>query len=164
MTNSRIRSLLAAVALSCIALLGYAYFLQYGSERQQPCPLCVLQRYAYFVIGVIAAIGAMWPRRGIIFVGVMVSLIGTSLALWQVLKGADMTSCQRDPIGIFVNGLPMADWWPAYLFASGGCADRYVTLGLPVPLWSLICFIALLAVFVGVGWYLRKRPNSAPFA
>jgi len=79
------------------------------------------------------------------------------LALWQVLKGSDMTSCLRDPVGIFVNGLPMADWWPAYLFANGGCADKFITLGLPVPVWSLACFTGLLVVLLYLGIDAGKR-------
>ncbi len=156
MTTSRVRVLLAAIGVLCFALLAYAYFLQYGPDKQQPCPLCVLQRYVYFVVGVDALVAAAFARRGLAFGTAIVAAVGIALALWQVLKGADMTSCLRDPVGIFVNGLPMADWWPEFLFANGGCADKFYTLGLPVPMWSLLCFTGLFAVLLYLGFKLKR--------
>ena len=109
------------------------------------------------MLGVAALAGAIWPRRAIVFIAATVAAAGGGLALWQVLKGSDMTSCQRDPIGIFVNQLPMADWWPEFLFATGGCADKYSTLGLPVPVLSLVAFIGLAGLLVLVAVKLRER-------
>ena len=153
----RTRLLLAAIGAFCFALLAYAYYLQYGPQLQQPCPLCILQRYAYFAVGVAALVGAAIPTRAVSFGAALLAAVGVGLALWQVLKGSDMTSCLRDPVGIFVNGLPMADWWPAYLFANGGCADKFITLGLPVPVWSLACFTGLLVVLLYLGIDAGKR-------
>ena len=157
MTKSHHRLVLAAIALFCFALLVYAYFLQHGPERQQPCPLCVLQRYVYFILGVVALIGAVWPRRSLMVSAALIATCGGGLALWQVMKGAEMTGCLRDPVGIFVNGLPMADWWPEYLFANGGCADKFYTLGLPVPVWSLLSFSALFCVLAWMALRTIKR-------
>lgn len=159
MTQLRTRLLLASTAVFCFALLAYAYYLQYGPQLQQPCPLCILQRYAYFAVGVAALVGAAVPTRAVMFSAAVLATVGAALALWQVLKGSEMTSCLRDPIGIFVNGLPMADWWPEYLFANGGCADKFTTLGLPVPVWSLACFAGLLAVLLYLGLAAGKRRN-----
>ncbi|MFN5541690.1 MAG: disulfide bond formation protein B [Betaproteobacteria bacterium] len=145
MKKSQTQTILAAIALFCFALLVYAFYLQHGPEKQQPCPLCILQRYAYFLLGVAALVGAILPRRAILWIATFIAAGGGGLALWQVLKGGSMTSCQRDPIGIFVNQLPMADWWPEYLFATGGCSDRFFTLGLPVSVWSLVCFAGVTA-------------------
>jgi protein dithiol:quinone oxidoreductase len=134
------RLILGAIAVFSFGLLAYAWMLQYGPERQQPCPLCVLQRYVYLLIGIAALIGALHQHIVHAITTALFALTGAGLATWQVLKGSEMTSCLRDPIGEFVNGLPTADLFPQYFFANGGCADKYFTLGLPVPVWSLICF------------------------
>jgi disulfide bond formation protein DsbB len=115
-----------------------------------------LQRYAYFVVAVLALITAATPRAALVWANALIAAAGGSLALWQVLKGSSMESCQRDPIGIFVNGLPMADWWPEYLFATGGCSDKYSTLGVPVPVWSLVCFVGLFAALAYIAYRFRK--------
>lgn len=147
------RSVFAGIGLFCFALLAYAWMLQYGPEKQQPCPLCVLQRYVYIVVGVLAFAAATHVKRGypraVWGIATMVAAdIGAALALWQVLKGADMTSCREDPIGIFVNNLPTANLFPEYFFATGGCADQYFVAGIPVPVLSLIAFFGIAAASV----------------
>ncbi len=148
--------MLAAIGLFCFALLVYAYYLQYGPDKQQPCPLCVLQRYVYFLLGMISLLASIVVKHSLprpvlastaLLAALLASLGGAGLAMWQVLKGGSMTSCQTDPIGIFVNSLPFADWWPEYLFANGGCSDKYFAFGVPVPLLSLGCFV-LIAILI----------------
>jgi protein dithiol:quinone oxidoreductase len=142
------RLVLAAIGFICLGLLAAAWYLQYGPEKQQPCPLCILQRYAYMAMAVVCLVGAAHGPRGtgmLVYAGIadVIASAGLGLAAWQVTKGDSMTSCLADPIGEFVNGLPSANWWPEFLFANGGCADKYSPiLGIPVPAWSLIWFIA----------------------
>ena len=146
------RLIFAAVGVVCIALLSTAYFMQYGPGQQQPCPLCILQRYVYMAIAVLALfaatvgpkrVGAMWCA------GVLgaFAATGAALAIWQVSKGDSMASCLSDPVGQFVYNLPMRAWWPEFLAAYGGCADKWPPIfGLSVPLWSLIWFAGLAAI------------------
>ena len=84
---------------------------------------------------------------------------GIGLAIWQVTKGASMTSCLSDPIGEFVNGLPPANWWPEYFFANGGCADKYpAIMGLYAPQWSLVWFAVIIGMItVALLATLRRR-------
>ena len=146
------RWLFAAIGAICVALLGAAYFLQYGPYQQQPCPLCILQRYAYLAIALVALIAAViGPERlGAMLVSGVLGLfaaIGGALAIWQVSKGDSMASCLNDPVGQFVYNLPMRNWWPEFLAAYGGCADKYPPIfGVSVPVWSLVWFAVLLAV------------------
>ena len=141
-----VRAFFGALALICLALLTTAWYAQHGPQHQQPCPLCILQRYAYIGIGLVSLAGAVHgPRRiGAVVYAVLADLFafcGLALATWQVSKGHTMKSCMEDPIGTFVNGLPSSDWWPEYFFATGGCGDVYPPLlGLTVPLWSLVWF------------------------
>lgn len=140
------RLVFAAIGFICLGLLAAAWYLQYGPEKQQPCPLCILQRYVYLSLAVVCLLAAAHgpQRMGTLVyatIAVLLASVGVGVAVWQVTKGASMTSCLSDPIGEFVNGLPSANWWPEFLFANGGCADKYPpVLGVSVPLWSLICF------------------------
>ena len=71
-----------------------------------------------------------------------------------------MTSCKVDPVGEFVNGLPMAAWWPQFLAAEGSCADARATiLEVPIPIASLATFAAL---FAAAAWRTisRRAPGS----
>jgi disulfide bond formation protein DsbB len=160
------RWVFAGIALACFVLLTAAWYAQYGPAKQQPCPLCILQRYAYLLLGIVSAIGAVVAKPGkpaliAAFVADTVASVGLGLAIWQVTKGKDMTSCATDPIGVFVNGLPMVDWWPEFFFANGGCADVYPPLfGLAVPVWSLICFVILATTLSGVLVTALRMPVS----
>lgn len=146
------RAVFSVIALVCAALLATAYQLQYGAQHQQPCPLCILQRYAYMGIAMVALVGSIHgPRRaaGMIYNAIiaLIAFAGAACAVWQLSKGDTMQSCLADPIGTFVNTLPSANWWPEYFFATGGCADKYPPiLGISVAAWSLIWF-SLLAAF-----------------
>ena len=154
----------AAIAVLCLCFLLTAWYLQYGPEKQQPCPLCILQRYLYMGLGLVSLLAAAHnPRRTgtLVYAGIadVIASTGVALAVWQVSKGASMTTCLADPIGEFVNGLPMANGWPEFLYANGGCADQYPPiLGIPVPAWSLIWFaiFAVMIALVVVGALKRR--------
>jgi protein dithiol:quinone oxidoreductase len=149
MQTSRLRIAFLAIAFFCLALLGGAYYLQHGPDQQQPCPLCIMQRYAYMLVAFFALLGGMvsgskWPARLIALFAWTSAQAGIFFTGWQLAKGEEMTSCMSDPIGQFVNGLPMRHWWPDYLLATGGCADKYPPIfGLSLPAWSMVCFVML---------------------
>jgi disulfide bond formation protein DsbB len=151
LSNIPARWIFAAIGASSVALLGSAYFLQYGPNQLQPCPLCILQRYAFMCVALVALVAAAHgPKRtGTALYASLVGIFaatGVAIASWQVLKGSSMTSCLGDPVGEFVYGLPMRAWWPEFLAAYGGCADKIPPiLGISVPMWSLIWF----AGFIG---------------
>ncbi len=157
------RWIFAAVGVSCVALLGFAYYMQYGLEHQ-PCPLCILQRYVYMAIAAVSLAGAAYgPKRlgAMITAGVLgaFAATGAALAVWQVTKGDTMTTCNTDVVGQIVYALPMRAWWPEFLAAYGGCADKYPPiLGLSIPLWSLIWFASFLAICEYLVVKLRSTP------
>ncbi len=161
------RAVFSVISIICTGLLLTAYQLQYGAQQQQPCPLCILQRYAYLGTAVVSAIGAIHaPRRfGGMTYNAAIALIATAgagLAIWQLNKGSAMQTCLADPIGQFVNGLPSANWWPEFFFATGGCADKYPSiLGLSVAAWSLVWFVvlALFATALILRAYRSRRNN-----
>lgn len=53
----RERRLLMLLGLVCAALLAGALYLQYGLG-EDPCPLCIIQRYAFVLIGLLAFVGS----------------------------------------------------------------------------------------------------------
>ena len=158
------RVLFFAIFILCLALVAGAYWFQHGPQQQQPCPLCILQRYLYLGIGLVALLAALHgPDRvgGQIYAVLLGSLasLGAALTGWQLSKGDTMNSCLSDPVGEFVQNLPSAQWFEGKLFfATGGCADKYPpTLGLSLATWSFICFAALLGAAIFVVLTTRKK-------
>ena len=152
----------ATIGVSCVALLGVAYFLQYGPGQQQPCPLCILQRYVYMTIAIVALVAAAMGTRRIAMMVIAIVLdvfaaIGAALALWQVTKGDSMTSCDTDLVGQIVYALPTRALWPEFLAAYGGCADKFPPIfGLSAPLWSFLWFAGFTAICGFIFLKLRR--------
>ena len=80
MKNLPSRTILLSCAAICFALLGYALYLQHV-QGLAPCPLCVLQRYAFFMVAVGCVIAALSKP-------VLTQRLGTAYGLVAALAGA----------------------------------------------------------------------------
>ena len=62
-----LRRLLLAMGLVFVAMLGFGYYLQ-EFRGLTPCPMCIVQRYCYAAIAVLAllaAVALLWAKLGI---------------------------------------------------------------------------------------------------
>lgn len=144
------RLLFLFILLICISLLGYAQYLQ-NLEGLLPCPLCVAQRLAYWLLGLVALLAFLHKPKviGRRCYGVLLSILafmGTVIAArhaW-LLRYPESFECGISPEEAFLNSLPLASWWPGMFEANGDCADvDWKFLSLTIPDWSLIAFISL---------------------
>jgi disulfide bond formation protein DsbB len=58
------RTIFAALFLACAGLFGFGLVLQHVAELE-PCPMCILQRYAFVSIGLVALIAAIHGPVGV---------------------------------------------------------------------------------------------------
>ena len=155
----------AVLALIPLGLLAEGLILQH-LQSQAPCPLCVLQREAFFLYALIAVAGAVRnpPRRSAaLYAGAMAlaSLAGLGVAIWHVWTlHHPKFGCGIDVMEQFVNNLPTAKLMPFIFFASGDCSARQdPILGLVVPEWALTWLGAL---FLGAAFLAYKWWSAAP--
>lgn len=153
----------AAGFVICAGLLGFAYYLQYV-EMQNPCPLCMVQRVAFYVLAVVFLLAAVHrpARRGIMLYGIaafVVAALGAAVAarhVWlQHLPKHLVPSCGPD-LGYMLKNFPFADMLSRVLTGSGECAEvGWKFLGLSIAGWSLLWFVllGLFALFLA----LRKK-------
>ena len=154
MTNTR--PALLTIAFVALALVGVALYLQHVKDML-PCPLCVLQRYAFLGIALFSLVGAFTKKP----------VVGTSLALLSGLGGLGVVgkhlyvianpgfSCGIDPLTTTLNKIPTATLLPWLFKADGWCeATTDTMLGLSVPQWSAIWFVALT---LALAWLLIRR-------
>lgn len=162
------RRVFAAFMLIPLALLAEALILQH-LQGQAPCPLCILQREAFFLFGLIALAAAIHnpQRRGAaIYAGALalVSLAGMSVAIWHVWTlHHPKFGCGIDVMEQFVNSLPTAKLLPWLFHASGECtASHEPILGLQVPEWSLIwfCLLFLAAILFAFKGFSAARAGA----
>ncbi|MBV5287461.1 MAG: disulfide bond formation protein B [Methyloversatilis discipulorum] len=142
----------------CFGLLAFALWLQHV-ERLAPCPLCILQRYAFFGAGVFFLLSGLFGgalARSGLWVSALIAAAGAAVAGRHVyVLYNPSVSCGLDPVEDFVNSLPPAQWFPQAFFADGACGAKLPPiLGLDIPEWSLL-WLSVLAV-VAVLLSLRR--------
>lgn len=154
------KTVLFAVALASLALLGVALYLQHGM-KMLPCPLCVIQRYAFAAVALICIVAALLPPRAAKVgagLGLVAALSGAGVAIYHLWVKANPTvSCGIDPLETTLNKIPTADLMPFLFFADGLCTTNYPPiLGLSIPQWALLWFV-ILAVALAWAALRRKR-------
>jgi disulfide bond formation protein DsbB len=152
------RKVLLAVAFISIALLGFALYLQFG-KNMLPCPLCIIQRYAFAGLAIVCLIGAAMPRRPATAAGAIAALVavaGAGIAGWHLwIKAHPGVSCGIDPLETSLNTIPTAKLLPFLFQADGLCTTEYAPiLGLSIPQWSLLWFAAFA---IALGWSALRR-------
>lgn len=152
--------------IACVAMLAYAYFAQYHLGLE-PCPLCIFQRIAIAVVGVIFLIaGVHNPRRwGSIIYAVLIALAclvaigiaGRHLYV-QSLPPGTLAACGA-PLDVLLQFTPVTEVIRKVLTGSGECSQvNWKFLGLAMPGWVLICALALgVAGVVTNLWTRRPR-------
>lgn len=153
------RTLLTAIGLICFALIGVALYLQHSLDMM-PCPLCVIQRYAFLFTGVFALLAA-WAKpakvwHGLALVAALTGLYYAGEHLYVLANPG--FSCGIDPKETFLNKLPTATLAPEIFSAFGLCEQAEHWMGLTVPQWSALWFVILT---IAMGYALLRRRAAA---
>ena len=154
-----VKIMLLGVALSAIALLGVGLYLQFMRDMA-PCPLCILQRYAFVAValccGITFALPAVAARIGAAL-ATLAALTGACIAGWHLwVKAHPSVSCGIDPLETSLNKIITAEWLPFLFQADGFCTTEYdPILGLSIPQWSLIWFAFFMLALGNIA--LRRR-------
>ena len=144
------RMLLASGFALCVALMAAALWLQHV-EGLEPCPLCVLQRGAVIVLGVVMLAGAVHDpgATGRRVYGVMITMAaaaGAAVAgrhVWlQSLPPGEAPECGPG-LEYMLGAFPLTQVIEMVLRGSGECAEVLWTfLSLSIPEWTLLVFVA----------------------
>ena len=153
----------------CIALLAFAYFVQFQLGIE-PCPLCIFQRIAFIVMGLFFLIGAIQNpgsngRRayGLLILAAAAAGGGVSIYhLWVQHLGPDpMAVCTPGWNWMIENHSLKYAWAKTIEHAFTGHADcaevNWTFLGLAMPFWTLVCYVLIGAGAVWAGWRKRAR-------
>ncbi len=153
MTLSPLKTRTAFVAglTLCAGLLGFAFYLQHV-EDQNPCPLCMVQRVAFYALALVFLVAALHnPKgRGITAYGLVafiVAALGAAVAarhVWlQNMPAAQVPACGPG-LEYLLKKFPLAEVFSKVLMGSGECAEAgWKFLGLTIAGWSLFWLVAL---------------------
>jgi disulfide bond formation protein DsbB len=166
------RVVLLLIFLICTTVIGYALYLQLVINLL-PCPLCIAQRIAYWLVGLTAIFAFIHNPKGLsrqIYYGFITafSLSGLVLALHHswIIRYPEAFQCGISAEEEFLNALSIANWWPSMFEANGDCADvKWELMSLTIPNWSVIFFLFLLITSAYILFASRnQKPNKSNIA
>ena len=139
----------ALVALACAGLLGFGLYLQHVVGLE-PCPMCIVQRYAMTGMGLVALLAVFWSSgwmgNTLTALGVVISAGGAFVAArqsWLQWYPPETLSCGRDFYGM-VENFPLQRVIPMIFRGSGDCTKvDWTFLGGSVANWSFVSFCGL---------------------
>jgi disulfide bond formation protein DsbB len=153
-----------AMSFACVLLLVFGMYLQHVVGLE-PCPMCIVQRYALVLIAVCAGMTGATGQKGLhIWGGVVVGLLGGAGAFvaasqsWLQWYPPEVVSCGRDLYGMIEN-FPMQRVIPMLLKGSGDCTKvDWTFLGGSIANWSFLLFCAMGLLALTLVWrQIQKR-------
>ena len=167
------RRVLAGVAATCVALLAFGLYLQQVIGLE-PCPMCIVQRYAMLLVALAALIGAALKPRGAQLAGASLMVLfagfGAFVAArqsWLQWFPPEVSSCGRDFYGMIEN-FPLRRAIPMIFKGSGDCTKvDWTFLGGSIANWSFVWFVVFLAVALVLfarQWRQRQERVGGPLA
>jgi protein dithiol:quinone oxidoreductase len=165
------RRILALVSAVCIAMLAFGFYLQHVVGLE-PCPMCIVQRYALVLVALVGAIAAAIGGRGVLLAGsgliVLLSGFGAFVAArqsWLQWYPPEVASCGRDFYGM-IETFPLQRAIPMIFKGSGDCTKvDWTFLGGSIANWSFLVFCLLAIVALALAFrLLRRREPRASYA
>jgi len=161
-TTTMARLTFGAIFLVCAGLIALALYLQ-EQEGLEPCPMCILQRYAFVALGIVALVAAIHGPRGRVLkvygaLAALVAIAGAGVAARHSYIQhfpPKIETCGTD-LEFLVNTFPISQALPKIFAGSGSCsAVDWKMMGLSIPEWALVWFVIFAATAAWLA-FLRK--------
>jgi disulfide bond formation protein DsbB len=158
------RRVLALVAVACVAMLAFGLYLQHGVGLE-PCPMCIVQRYALVLVALVTGITAFTDRKGLLMTGSLVTLLLAGFGAFVAARQSflqwfppEEASCGRDFYGM-IETFPLKRAIPMIFKGSGDCSKiDWTFLGLSIANWSFLCFMAIALVMLALLVLRARKP------
>ena len=158
------RIVFTAIFVIAAGLVATAIFYFQEQLGLEPCPMCVLSRYSFVAIALVALAAAIHGPRGVALkvYGGLVALfaiagIGVSIRHSYLQHFPPATeSCGTD-LEFMLNTLPLSQALPKIFQGTGSCSKvDWKMLGLSIPEWALVWF----AIFGAAAlWVAFRKPR-----
>lgn len=159
------RRLFLTIGLSCFGMLAFGILYLQNTLGLTPCPMCVVQRYALILVGLLCLVAAAlrtrtgWRVTGVL--AVVMAALGAFTAARQSQLQWDpppFPTCGRDIYGM-IESFPLQRVIPMVFEGSGDCmAVDWTLLGLSIANWSFIWFV-IFALTILVALF-KARPTA----
>lgn len=135
----------------CAGMMSFALYAQHQLELE-PCPLCILQRFAVIGLGIVFLLAALHNSSGFgrflySFLLLAVTTAGATVAgrhVWLQNIPADEVPACGPGLDYMWQNFPFAEMLNMVFKGSGECAEiSWQFLGLSMPAWVLIGVVGL---------------------
>jgi disulfide bond formation protein DsbB len=150
------------ICLACVLMLAFGLYLQHVVGLE-PCPMCIVQRYALVLVAVFTGLAGAFrgraPQVGGGLLALLSALGGAYTAAsqsWLQWYPPEVVSCGRDLYGM-IETFPLKRALPMIFRGGGDCSKIDWTLfGLTLANWSFIAFAVLTVLLLVL--LFRRRP------
>jgi disulfide bond formation protein DsbB len=157
------RRVLALVCVACLALLVFGMYLQHVVGLE-PCPMCIVQRYALILVAICAGLAGASSRKGLQIGGALLMAVlaaaGAYVAArqsWLQWYPPEVVSCGRDLYGM-IETFPLQRAIPMIFRGGGDCTKiDWTFLGGSIANWSFLWFCAMALVGLLLVWRQGRR-------
>ena len=144
-----VRQTLVLVCVGTVGLLAYGLYLQHVVGLE-PCPMCIVQRYAMVLVALLAGLTALGKGRGVHMGGIVLMILAAGFGAFVAARQSwlqwfppEVVSCGRDFYGM-IETFPLQRAIPMIFKGGGDCAAvDWTFLGGSIANWSFLCFVAI---------------------
>jgi disulfide bond formation protein DsbB len=157
------RRIFIFLSLACFGMLAFGMYLQHVVGLV-PCPMCIVQRYALFLVALIAGLTAFSRRKGVYVGGAFLLLLAAGFGAfvaarqtWLQWYPPEVASCGRDFYGM-IETFPLQRALPMIFKGGGDCIKvDWTFLGGSIANWSFVVFSGIVMVALALIWRQIKR-------
>ncbi|MGJ7606952.1 disulfide bond formation protein B [Variovorax sp. LT1R20] len=143
------RRALGLICLACVLMLAFGLYLQHVVGLE-PCPMCIVQRYALVLVALFTGLAAIFRNRALQVTGgvlALVSAVGGAYTAasqsWLQWYPPEVVSCGRDLYGM-IETFPLKRALPLIFRGGGDCSKvDWSLFGLTLANWSFVAFVVL---------------------
>ena len=154
---------IALTLMSLIVLVSSLYF-QYV-ETMEPCPLCLMQRFCVLSLFIFCFLSAVIRHLKIekLLTCLQVFFAASGLffavrQLWLQSLPTDQAPACMPGLDVLIHYFPWQDVLRSLIWGSGDCAEvSWQWLGLTMPAWSALYFLAVLLTSIAIFCFLPKQ-------
>jgi disulfide bond formation protein DsbB len=162
------RQLCALGFAGCAGAMAFALYLEHF-RHLEPCAMCIFQRVAMIFTGLVFLAGAVHGpkaagRRAYAIAAGLTALAGVGIAarhVWLQSLPPDQVPACGPTLDYMMQLFPFEEVVKLVLNGDGECAKINAEfLGIGLPAWTMLTFIALALYALAMPWAARK-PETA---
>ena len=152
----------AALFLFCAGAIAFALYHQFY-QWLMPCLMCVYERIAIIVIGLLALCAVVYvpkSRLGVLIwcdLMATAAVIGLGVSTYHVMlqygpRDASISCASSLPFPINLNDPFWPEWFAALIRPVGDCSTvDFTVFGVSMPIWLMLTFIGITGFVVMMG-------------